>query len=98
MNSLDCLNKSKMKTIFSTQYHLLRQTMITARKKANLTQTMVAQAINKPQSFVAKYENGERRLDIIEFVQIAHVIGIDPCEIIRKIEKEMQNQSYGDSK
>lgn len=96
MNNLYCLNESKMKTIFSPQYKLLRQTMITARKKAKLTQTMVAHAINKPQSFVAKYENGERRLDIIEFVEITHVIGIDPCEIIRKIEKEIQNQSCGE--
>jgi len=39
--------------------------MIAARKDANLTQATLAKAIEKPQSFVAKYENRERRLDVI---------------------------------
>ncbi len=76
-----------MKSIFSPEYDIFRQCMIAARKDANLTQASVAKAIQKPQSFVAKYENGERRLDVIEFLQISHVIGVDPCEILRQIEQ-----------
>lgn len=82
-----------MKTIFSPEYDLFRQHMIAARKEAKLTQAKLAQSLNKPQSFVAKYENGERRLDVIEFMQVTRVLGIDPCEIIRAIEKKSGDTS-----
>jgi transcriptional regulator with XRE-family HTH domain len=61
--------------------------MIEARKEARLTQASLAGFLNKPQSFVAKYENGERRLDVIEFLQVVRVIGVDPCDILKKIEQ-----------
>jgi transcriptional regulator with XRE-family HTH domain len=44
--------------------------MIAARKDANFTQVALAEALGKPQSFVAKYENGERRLDVVEFILV----------------------------
>lgn len=78
-----------MKSVFSHEYHIFRQCMIAARKEAQLTQATLAQSIKKPQSFVAKYENGERRLDVIEFLLIARVIGIDPCDILRRVEQEV---------
>jgi hypothetical protein len=39
----------------------------------------------KPQSFVAKYESGERRLDVIEFLGIASAIGADPVRILKAL-------------
>ena len=42
-----------------------------ARKSAGLTQAEVAGRLKKPQSFVAKYENGERRLDVLSSWQSA---------------------------
>ena len=48
-----------MKSIFSPEYDVFRRCMIAARKDANLTQATLAKAIEKPQSFVAKYENGQ---------------------------------------
>ena len=82
-----------MKSIFCPEYDVFRQCMITARKQAALTQANLAKAIGKPQSFVAKYENGERRLDVIEFLIITRVIGVDPCEILRKVEQSLDNTS-----
>jgi transcriptional regulator with XRE-family HTH domain len=67
--------------------------MITARKEAQLTQERLAKSLKKPQSFVAKYENGERRLDVIEFLLVARLIGIDPCEIIKKVEQAISESS-----
>ena len=84
-----------MKTIFSPEYDIFRQRMIAARKAAKLTQATLAQSLNKPQSFVAKYENGERRLDVIEFLLVTRVIGIDPCEIFREIDEQLKNTSCG---
>ena len=53
-----------------------------ARKFAGLTQAEVAGRLRKPQSFVAKYENGERRLDVLEFVALCQAIEADPVELL----------------
>ncbi|WP_271597548.1 transcriptional regulator [Bradyrhizobium sp. CCBAU 45384] len=37
--------------------------------------------LRKPQSFVAKYEGGERRLDVVEFITIAEALGADPLKL-----------------
>ncbi|MEG3897276.1 MULTISPECIES: helix-turn-helix transcriptional regulator [unclassified Microcoleus] len=82
-----------MKSVFSHEYETFRSCMIAARKEAQLTQESVAKSLKKPQSFVAKYENGERRLDVIEFLLVARVIGVDPCDIIRKVAQGMSESS-----
>ncbi|MGB3265917.1 MAG: helix-turn-helix transcriptional regulator [Microcoleus sp.] len=82
-----------MKSVFSHEYQIFRSCMIAARKDAQLTQESVAKSLKKPQSFVAKYENGERRLDVIEFLLVARVIGVDPCDIIRKILQKISEGS-----
>jgi transcriptional regulator with XRE-family HTH domain len=56
--------------------------MIGARKAAGLTQQALAVRLKKPQSFVAKYEGGERRLDVVEFVAISRLIGTDPIKLM----------------
>lgn len=64
------------------QYELFRKLMIQARERSGLTQVQVAGALGKPQSFISKYERGDRRLDFSEFVEIADVLGIDVAEFI----------------
>lgn len=59
--------------------------LIAARRKADLRQQQVADRLGKPQSFVAKYEGGERRLDVIEFIGIARAIGADPVRLFRAL-------------
>lgn len=56
--------------------------MVGARKAAGLTQHALAIRLKKPQSFVAKYEGGERRLDVVEFVMIARALGADPLKLM----------------
>ena len=56
-----------------------------ARTEAGLTQSQLADRLKRPQSFVAKYENGERRIEVVELVQIANAIGCDPCEVIMAV-------------
>ncbi|WP_260674851.1 helix-turn-helix domain-containing protein [Comamonas aquatica] len=59
------------------QYETFREMLVVARKAAGLTQVEVAQRLDKPQSFVSKYEHGERRLDFTEFVELADILSID---------------------
>ena len=55
------------------------------RKAAGLTQTVLAERLGKPPSYVAKYEGGDRRLDVLEFLDVAAAIGFDPCRILRAL-------------
>ncbi|MCW7548591.1 helix-turn-helix domain-containing protein [Photorhabdus sp. APURE] len=54
-------------------------------KDNGYTQEKLAQAFGRPQSFIAKVENGERRLDVVEFVRIARLLSLDPAKIVDKI-------------
>lgn len=55
------------------------------RKSKNLTQAEVAERLGRPQSFVAKYEGGERRLDVAEFIEVARALEADPCTVLAEL-------------
>ncbi|MDF7675038.1 helix-turn-helix transcriptional regulator [Acetobacteraceae bacterium ESL0709] len=74
-----------MKSIFSERYTKMLRLLILARKEKSLTQVELAQGLNKPQSFVSKYESGERRLDVVEFIDLCKALSVDPCLIIKKL-------------
>lgn len=77
------------KNPFAAEYEALRDMLIEARRKSGLTQAELAKAIGRPQSFVSKYEAGERRVDVIEFVRIATVLKVDPGRLIRTLRKQI---------
>lgn len=70
----------------SNLYQRLLSALIEARKDAGLTQTDVARRIGQRQTFISKFEVGERRLDVAEFLEISRAIGADPHSLIRKAE------------
>ena len=80
------------KTIHTNSYKLLIDCVIQARLDAGLTQQAVADRIGKPQSYVAKVERMERRLDIIEYFELAEAIGFDPIPQITDVWKEYQQK------
>lgn len=71
------------KTIYSARHDELRALLATARRQSGLTQVQLADILNRPQSFVSKYEGGERRLDVIEFIDVCKAIKIDPLDVIK---------------
>ncbi|MGY6250487.1 helix-turn-helix domain-containing protein [Bosea thiooxidans] len=75
------------KSLFSPDHRRLCELLIAARRSAGLTQEVVARRLDKPQSFVAKYENGERRIDVIELIRIAKALDSDPLEIIAELSR-----------
>lgn len=77
------------KNPFAAEYEALRDMLIEARRKSGLTQAELAKAIGRPQSFVSKYEAGERRVDVIEFVRIATVLKVDPARLIRTLREQI---------
>lgn len=74
------------KSVHTDKYSKFRELMIEYRKNLQLTQTQLAEKLNKPQSFVSKYESGERRLDFIEVLEIAECLNFDACHLINEIE------------
>jgi transcriptional regulator with XRE-family HTH domain len=64
---------------------LLRQ----VRNEARLTQADVAERVSQPQSFVSKYESGERRLDVLELRIVCSAIGISLADFIKRLEKAL---------
>ena len=42
-------------------------------------------SLDKPQSFIAKYEGGERRIDVVEFVTICRAIGANPAKLLKAL-------------
>lgn len=82
-----------MKSVFSDQYSLMLKALVSARKACGLTQTELAEQLQKPQSFVSKYERGERRIDVVELIEIARHLDLDPHLIIDEIEALGPNES-----
>lgn len=72
-------------------YRRLIALLIKARKDAGLTQTEVAQRIGQRQTFVSKYELGERRLDVAEYIEISRAIDADPYGLMREAEARKDN-------
>lgn len=77
------------KSLSSTEGEKLAALLRSVRSEAGLTQAEVAERLELPQSFVSKYESGERRLDLIELRQICKVLRISLGEFVRRFEKEI---------
>jgi transcriptional regulator with XRE-family HTH domain len=60
--------------------HLLRQ----RRKRSALTQAALAAVLQKPQSFVSKYESGERLLSFVETLDVCRALGLDPKTLLKE--------------
>lgn len=73
------------KALYERRHAVLTELLKGARKDAGLTQAALAKRLRRPQSYVSKYERGERRLDVIEFLEIARAIGFDPHEVIDRL-------------
>lgn len=67
------------------RYQLLLDMLVDARKKKGTSQSDLAARLGQPQQFVSRYELSKRRLDVIEFLDIATSLGLDPVEELAKI-------------
>ena len=75
------------KSAFSRKHAQFRKLLVQARRDAGLTQVALAKKLGRPQSFVSKFERGERRLDVAEFLDVARALGIDPTRTIADLDR-----------
>jgi transcriptional regulator with XRE-family HTH domain len=72
------------KSLKSPEYKRLIAMLVAMRKKAEVRQQVLAKKLGKPQSFVAKYEGDERRIDLVEFIAIVRALEGDPVRLFRE--------------
>lgn len=75
------------KSLHTPEYERFRAMLVEARKKAGVSQTGLSAKLSRPQSFVSKFERGERRLDVVEFKAVAEALGLDPIKFLRRLYK-----------
>jgi transcriptional regulator with XRE-family HTH domain len=73
----------KSKGFQDERYRALIQFLVARRNELGLSQARLAERIGNHQQFVGRYETGERRLDVIEFADIARALELDPSELLR---------------
>lgn len=76
------------KTLYEQRHAAFAALLREERKNAGLTQVKLAKKLRRPQSYVSKYERGDRRLDVIEFLEIASIIGFDLASFLTKLDKK----------
>jgi transcriptional regulator with XRE-family HTH domain len=80
-------------TLRSPRQTKLRKLLRDLREERGLTQADVAARLDKPQSFVAKYEGGERRLSVIEFIDVIRALGLEPVAALRRVIRIMDGDA-----
>ena len=75
------------KSLFTRKHTQLRKLLTKARKDAKLTQTALAQRLNRRQAYISRIERGERRIDVVEFLELAHAIGLNPAKLIADFDR-----------
>jgi transcriptional regulator with XRE-family HTH domain len=67
------------------QYSGLREALADARRSMGVTQTDLSERLGKPQSYVSKFERGERRIDLIEVFEIAEALDVDALALVATV-------------
>lgn len=73
------------RTLGSARHKALCALLVAERDRADLSQEALADRLNQHQSFVARLESGQRRIDVVEFLELAEAIGFDPIRALKKI-------------
>jgi transcriptional regulator with XRE-family HTH domain len=75
------------RTIGSPRHRALRDFIVAQREKSGLSQYVLADLIGVSQSQIASLERGQRRIDVVEFMELGEVLGFDPIKVLRRLAK-----------
>lgn len=76
------------KTLTSRSHAKLVRMLIDKREAAGITQTELARRLGEYQSFVARLESGQRRIDVIEFIELSQVLEFDVSNFIEELTRD----------
>lgn len=75
------------KSVYTDEYQAVIDLLRDARIKAGVTQVELAEMLEQSQSFVSKYERGDRRLDIIQLRTVCQTLGVTLTDFVKRLEK-----------
>ena len=73
------------KTLRTKGHRELIDVLVATRQEAGLTQRGLAARLKRPHSFIGRIEAGERRIDVVEFIEIARALEADPQQVFAKL-------------
>ena len=76
-----------MSTIYDSRYRACIALLKSRRTALNLTQAVIAEKLGVPQAYVSKYETGQRRIDIVELLDICNVLNLSISSLLTEINK-----------
>ena len=76
-----------MRTIRSKRHKRLIELVLAERKHAGIRQVQLAKKLKRSQTWIARVESGERRLDVIELIELAEAIGFDAPGMVEAVQK-----------
>ena len=74
------------KTLGTARHKALVAMLIEARERAGMTQTDLADRLGEYQSFVARLESGQRRVDVVELIELAGILGFDSPSMVKAVQ------------
>ena len=75
------------KSVHSPPQLMLQSMLRDARLSAGLTQYDLADKLGRPQSFISKYEAGDRLLDVVELLTVLRAIGVVPAQFVASLDE-----------
>jgi transcriptional regulator with XRE-family HTH domain len=78
------------KSLFTPEQEKFQQLLRQIRLGAGLRQSDLAERLGQPQSFVSKYESGERRLDLLELRRVCQAVGVSLIDFVSRLESVLQ--------
>jgi len=70
------------------KYELFRSELKKARISSGILQKDLAKLLHRPQSYISKIESGERSIDVVEFIDYCHAVGIDSAKFLKNISEK----------
>jgi transcriptional regulator with XRE-family HTH domain len=83
------------RSVFTSEYAVFRELLREIRINGGQTQVQLSEALGMSQSFVSKYEMGERRLDLIEVRSVCHALGTTLAEVVEVLESRLAPENGG---
>jgi transcriptional regulator with XRE-family HTH domain len=74
-----------MRHLRSARHRTLIELLVKARETSGLSQRALAAKLKRSPSYVSKFEAGERRLEICEFIDLCAAVDADPAELVRRL-------------
>jgi transcriptional regulator with XRE-family HTH domain len=74
-------------TLRSKRHRILIALLIERRKAAGLTQAQLADRLGKSRSFITRLESGQRRVYVVELLELAEVLGFDAGKVVGAVRR-----------